>query len=109
MHSAPNSLRVIIAVRPFSLGYVSSVPGFLSDKGYHSGAVVQRVKSYQVRSYIPEAAEGAAQLAGQGRGTAGRSIRTGGGCEAACSGGAASWWNAASRIAMKRAACGAAT
>src|SRR5664280_1945526 len=26
----------------------------LCDKGYHSGAVVQRVKSYQVRSYMPE-------------------------------------------------------
>jgi transposase len=26
----------------------------VTDKGYHSGAVVQRVKSYQVRSYIPE-------------------------------------------------------
>jgi hypothetical protein len=28
LHSAPNSLRVIIAVRPFLLGYVSSVPGY---------------------------------------------------------------------------------
>ena len=26
----------------------------VTDKGYHSGAVVQRVKGYQVRSYIPE-------------------------------------------------------
>ena len=26
----------------------------MTDKGYHSGAVVQRVKSYEVRSYIPE-------------------------------------------------------
>jgi transposase len=26
----------------------------VTDKGYHSGAVVQRVKSYEVRSYIPE-------------------------------------------------------
>ena len=24
------------------------------DKGYHSGAVVKRVKSYEVRSYMPE-------------------------------------------------------
>ena len=26
----------------------------MTDKGYHSGAVVKRVKSYEVRSYIPE-------------------------------------------------------
>jgi transposase len=26
----------------------------VTDKGYHSGAVVQRLKSYKVRSYIPE-------------------------------------------------------
>ena len=26
----------------------------MTDKGYHSGAVVQRMKSYEVRSYIPE-------------------------------------------------------
>lgn len=26
----------------------------VTDKGYHSGAVVKRVKSYEVRSYIPE-------------------------------------------------------
>ena len=26
----------------------------VADKGYHSGAVVERVKNYEVRSYIPE-------------------------------------------------------
>ena len=26
----------------------------VTDKGYHSGAVVKRVKSYEVRSYMPE-------------------------------------------------------
>src|SRR5271157_4045040 len=26
----------------------------VADKGYHSGAAVERVKSYRVRSYIPE-------------------------------------------------------
>jgi hypothetical protein len=26
----------------------------VADKGYHSGAMVERVKSYEVRSYIPE-------------------------------------------------------
>jgi len=33
---------------------VFGIEELVADKGYHSGAVVQRVKSYQVRSYIPE-------------------------------------------------------
>src|SRR5271165_463726 len=33
---------------------VSGIEELVTDKGYHSGAVVQRVKSYEVRSYIPE-------------------------------------------------------
>ena len=33
---------------------VAGIEELVTDKGYHSGAVVQRVKSYQVRSYIPE-------------------------------------------------------
>lgn len=33
---------------------VRGIEELVADKGYHSGAVVQRVKSYQVRSYIPE-------------------------------------------------------
>jgi len=33
---------------------VDGIEEVVADKGYHSGAVVQRVKSYQVRSYIPE-------------------------------------------------------
>jgi hypothetical protein len=33
---------------------VDGIEELVADKGYHSGAVVQRVKSYQVRSYIPE-------------------------------------------------------
>src|SRR5271167_664546 len=34
-----------------------NVPGIeevVADKGYHSGAVLERVKSYEVRTYIPE-------------------------------------------------------
>jgi hypothetical protein len=34
-----------------NLGGIEEV---VTDKGYHSGAVVQRMKSYGVRSYIPE-------------------------------------------------------
>jgi transposase len=33
---------------------VDGIEELVTDKGYHSSAVVQRVKSYQVRSYIPE-------------------------------------------------------
>jgi transposase len=33
---------------------VAGIEEMVADKGYHSGAVVERVKNYQVRSYIPE-------------------------------------------------------
>ena len=33
---------------------VNGIEELVADKGYHSGAVVKRVKSYEVRSYIPE-------------------------------------------------------
>ena len=33
---------------------VNGIEELVTDKGYHSGAVIQRVKSYEVRSYIPE-------------------------------------------------------
>jgi transposase len=33
---------------------VNGIEELVADKGYHSGAVLQRVKSYEVRSYIPE-------------------------------------------------------
>jgi transposase len=33
---------------------VEGIEELVADKGYHSGAVVERVKSYEVRSYIPE-------------------------------------------------------
>ena len=33
---------------------VNGIEELVTDKGYHSGAVVQRVKHYEVRSYIPE-------------------------------------------------------
>jgi hypothetical protein len=32
----------------------NGIEELLTDKGYHSGVVVKRVKSYEVRSYIPE-------------------------------------------------------
>jgi transposase len=33
---------------------VNGIEEVVADKGYHSGAVVERVKGYEVRSYIPE-------------------------------------------------------
>jgi len=33
---------------------LEGIEEMVADKGYHSGAVVERVKSYRVRSYIPE-------------------------------------------------------
>jgi len=33
---------------------LGGIEELVTDKGYHSGAVVKRVKSYEVRSYIPE-------------------------------------------------------
>jgi transposase len=33
---------------------VNGIEEVVADKGYHSSAVVERVKSYEVRSYIPE-------------------------------------------------------
>src|SRR5450432_3598120 len=33
---------------------VNGIEELVTDKGYHSGAVVKRVKSYEVRSYMPE-------------------------------------------------------
>src|SRR6266545_432333 len=33
---------------------VNGIQELVTDKGYHSSAVVERVKSYEVRSYIPE-------------------------------------------------------
>ena len=33
---------------------VSGIEEVVADKGYHSGAALERVQSYQVRSYIPE-------------------------------------------------------
>src|ERR1700691_2505255 len=33
---------------------VNGIEELVTDKGYHSGAVLQHVKSYEVRSYLPE-------------------------------------------------------
>jgi transposase len=33
---------------------INGIEEVVADKGYHSGAVIERMKSYEVRSYIPE-------------------------------------------------------
>ena len=33
---------------------VDGIEEMVTDKGYHSGAVVKRMKAYGVRTYIPE-------------------------------------------------------
>ena len=54
----------------------------VADKGYLSGAVLKRVKSYGVRSYIPEKRQ-KGKRRWQARPTSSkRSTKTGGGCEA---------------------------
>jgi hypothetical protein len=78
---------------------VNGIEELVTDKGYHSGAVVKRVKSFAVRSYIPEK-----QQKGRASGrNSRRCTRIGGACAAATArvycGGAASWLNAASPIA----------
>ena len=95
---------------------VAGIEEAVTDKGYHSGAVVKRMKAYGVRSYIPEKKQRNRRGGGTGRATrksSKRCTRTGGGCGAStarvCCGGAASWSSAASRTAMRRAACGVAT
>jgi hypothetical protein len=50
---------------------VNGIEELVTDKGYHSGTVVQQLKSYEVRSYIPERNKKDAVTGGQSRGTTG--------------------------------------
>jgi hypothetical protein len=84
----------------------------VTDKGYHSGAVVKRMKAYGVRSYIPEKQQkGRRNWAGkqaEQQAVYANRRRVRGELARAYCGGAASWWSAASRTATRRAGCGAA-
>jgi hypothetical protein len=51
-----------------NLGGIEDV---VADKGYHSGAVVEWAKSYQVRTYIRAKAERTTALGRQARAAAG--------------------------------------
>jgi hypothetical protein len=44
---------------------VAGIEETVTDKGYHSGAVVKRMKAYGVRSYIPEKKQKGRELGGQ--------------------------------------------
>src|SRR3974390_2081154 len=79
----------------------------VTDKGYHSGAVIKRVKRYEVRSYIPEKKQKgqrnwAGKPAEQQAVYANRRRVRGEYARVYC-GGAASSSNAASRTATRRA------
>jgi transposase len=87
---------------------VEGIEEVVADKGYHSGAVLERVKGYEVRTYIPERNKrGSATGRAKPRSNR-RCTRIDGGCAAATAkaycGGEANWWNAALRTATRRAA-----
>ena len=61
---------------------VNGIEEMVADKGYHSGAAVERVKSYRVRSYIPERQQkGRRNWEGKAASSK-QCTRTGGGCRA---------------------------
>ncbi len=84
---------------------VNGIEELVTDKGYHSGAVVQRVKSYEVRSYIPEKQQ-KGRRNWQGKAAEQQAFtRIGGGYKASTArvycGDVASWWNVALRTATR--------
>jgi hypothetical protein len=85
---------------------VAGIEETATDKGYHSGAVVKRMKAYGVRTYIPEKKQkGRRNWAGKAKNSK-RCMPTGGGCGASTARvycGAVSWWSGASRTATRRA------
>jgi hypothetical protein len=74
---------------------MNGIEEVVADKGYHSGAVAKRVKSYGVRSYISEKNRRAVATGQAKPSNSRRCTRTGSECGAstarACCGGAASW------------------
>ena len=92
---------------------VAGIEETVTDKGYHSGAVVKRMKGVRdAHLHSGEETEGTAELGGQRLKNKKQCMRTGGGCGASMAkvycGGAANWWSAASRTATRRARCGVA-
>ena len=92
---------------------VAGIEETVTDKGYHSGAVLKRMKAYGVRSYIPEKKQkGQRNWAGKAEEQQAVYAKRAAGAgrvrqEFDCGGGA-SWSSAASRTARERAVCDAA-
>jgi len=61
---------------------VNGIEETVTDKGYHSGAVVKRMKAYGVRSYIPEKNRRGGGTGRANRPSSKQCTRTGGGCGA---------------------------
>jgi len=90
---------------------VEGIAELVADKGYHSGAALERVKKHQVRSYIPERQQKGRRKregkAGQQQAVYANRRRVQGTTVRTYSDGAANWWNAVSPIATTQAECGA--
>jgi transposase len=92
---------------------LNGIEELVTDKGYHSGAVVERVKSYEVCIYIPEK-QPKGQRNWQGKAGEQQAVyenrrRVKASTARVYCGDMASWWNAASRTVTKPVACGAVT
>jgi hypothetical protein len=48
------AFQVITSGRFWAITEAKGIEEMVADKGYHSGAALERVRNYQVRSYIPE-------------------------------------------------------
>ena len=87
---------------------VNGIEELVADKGYHSGAVLERVKTDKVRSYIPEKQQRGRRKWHGKRAEQQAVYQNRRGCKVSTAraycGGAASWWNAALRIVTTRVA-----
>jgi hypothetical protein len=90
---------------------VEGIDKMVADKGYHSGAVLEQVKSYEVRTYIPETKQ-AGQRHWEGKTKEQQAVyqnrrRVPGGYGTSLLRRRANWWNTALRTATRREAWGA--
>ena len=50
----PTTLHALLRPEEQPKVNVEGIEGVVTDKGYHSGEVVERMESYEVKTYIPE-------------------------------------------------------
>src|SRR6202171_5109319 len=84
----------------------------VGDKGYHSNGTLTALADAEVRTYISEPDRGQRNWKGKPEAQAavyGNRRGFAASTEKNCCGGAGSWWNAASRMPMRRVACGGCT